>query len=42
MLSAGIVVTDRPDAEDVAVISDALDAFNVEETGQTDSAAAHL
>ncbi|WP_181764447.1 GNAT family N-acetyltransferase [Streptomyces albidus (ex Kaewkla and Franco 2022)] len=31
-----VFVTDRPDAEDVALISDALDEFNVRETGTDD------
>ncbi|MGC0421232.1 GNAT family N-acetyltransferase [Embleya sp. AB8] len=31
-----VVVTDAPDAGDVALISDALDAFNVEATGVED------
>ncbi len=31
-----IFVTDRPDAEDVALISDALDEFNVRETDTAD------
>ncbi|MFI0479958.1 GNAT family N-acetyltransferase [Actinomadura sp. 9N215] len=31
-----VFVTDLPDAEDVALISDALDEFNVQETGTDD------
>ena len=35
-LTASVFVTDQPEAEDVALISDALDGFNVEETGIDD------
>ncbi|TBO60377.1 GNAT family N-acetyltransferase [Streptomyces kasugaensis] len=35
-LPPAIVVTDLPDADDVALISDGLDAFNVQETGTDD------
>jgi GNAT superfamily N-acetyltransferase len=31
-----VFVTDLPDAEDIALISDALDEFNVQETGTDD------
>jgi GNAT superfamily N-acetyltransferase len=31
-----VFVTDMPDAEDVALVSDALDEFNVQETGSDD------
>jgi hypothetical protein len=34
--SASVFVTDRPEAEDVALISDGLDGFNVQETGIAD------
>ena len=34
--AAFVFLTDRPEAEDVALISDALDGFNVQETGIDD------
>jgi hypothetical protein len=36
MRTPTVFVTDVPDADDVAIISDALDAFNVAETGTGD------